>query len=68
MQSFNFRQTSTFRVNKTHHLISLALLTFCINTYAEPLNTSLPITIDLPIQPLAESLKQFSKNPALISR
>ncbi|WP_047539387.1 TonB-dependent receptor domain-containing protein [Methylotenera versatilis] len=61
MQSFNFRQTSTFRVNKTHHLISLALLTFCINAYAEPLNTSLPITIDLPMQPLAESLKQFSK-------
>jgi outer membrane receptor protein involved in Fe transport len=64
MQLSSFRQTS-FKVNKTHQLISLALLTFCINAYAEPLNTTLPITIDLPMQPLAESLKQFSKKSGL---
>ncbi len=58
-------QFSNFKVNKTHYLISLALLTFCINAYAEPLNTSIPITIDLPMQPLAESLKQFSKKTGL---
>src|SRR6187551_2189373 len=62
---FPSKPISTASVLKTHYLISVALLSLSFQAYAEPLNTQLPVTIDLPMQPLAESLKQFSKKTGL---
>ena len=62
---FPTKPISIASVLKTHYLISVALLSLSFQAYAEPLNTQLPVTIDLPMQPLAESLKQFSKKTGL---
>lgn len=49
------------KIKKIRYCLTAVMFTLAANSFADVLNTQIPVTINLPVQPLAESLKQFAK-------
>lgn len=49
------------KIKKIPYCVAAVMVTLAANSFADVLNTQIPVTINLPVQPLADSLKQFAK-------
>lgn len=49
------------KIKKIRYCVAAVMFTLAANSFADVLNTQIPVTINLPVQPLADSLKQFAK-------
>ena len=49
------------KIKQIRYCVAAVMFTLAANSFADVLNTQIPVTINLPVQPLADSLKQFAK-------
>lgn len=49
------------KLNRLYLAVLIACLSHTFTAHAEGLNTTIPVTVNLPAQPLAEALKQYAK-------